>query len=82
MPQERPTPTSLPRAFALEELFFSTTDTKGHIRSGNRVFTRVSGYDERALIGAAHNVIEFGLATTEGFTGLCRQPMLDRMPPQ
>jgi aerotaxis receptor len=57
MPQERPTPTSLPRAFALEELFFSTTDTKGHIRSGNRIFTRVSGYEERELIGAAHNVI-------------------------
>jgi PAS domain S-box-containing protein len=57
MPQERPTPTSLPRAFALEELFFSTTDSKGHIRSGNRIFARVSGYDEHALIGAAHNVI-------------------------
>jgi PAS domain S-box-containing protein len=57
MPQERPTPTSLPRAFALEELFFSTTDPKGHIRSGNRVFARVSGYEEKDLIGAAHNII-------------------------
>lgn len=57
MPQERPTPTSLPRAFALEELFFSTTDTKGHIRSGNRIFARVSGYDEKDLLGAAHNII-------------------------
>jgi aerotaxis receptor len=50
-------PTSVERPFALDELFFSTTDRKGVIRSGNRVFTRVSGYAEQELLGEPHNII-------------------------
>ena len=50
-------PIAVERPFAAHEIFFSTTDRKGVIRSGNRVFTRVSGYTEADLIGAPHNII-------------------------
>lgn len=52
-----PTPVDSPRAFGLEELFFSTTDCRGIVRSGNEVFRRISGYSESALIGRPHNLI-------------------------
>lgn len=45
------------RSFAEDELFFSTTDPKGIITSGNDVFVRVSGYGLNDLLGAAHNII-------------------------
>lgn len=45
------------RDFDIAEMFFSTTDQKGIIRSGNRVFVRVSGHAEESLIGAPHNII-------------------------
>ncbi|MCP3981445.1 MAG: PAS domain-containing protein [bacterium] len=43
--------------FGIEELFFSTTDGKGIIRSGNEVFVRLSKYPIEALLGTPHNVI-------------------------
>lgn len=43
--------------FATSELFFSTTDRRGVIRSGNDVFTRISGYKESELIGFAHSKV-------------------------
>ena len=39
------------------ELFFSTTDGKGVITAGNRVFEHISGYALDDLIGKAHNVV-------------------------
>jgi PAS domain S-box-containing protein len=45
------------RPLALGELFFSTTDEKGVITAGNRVFEIVSGYPLDELIGRAHNVV-------------------------
>ncbi len=45
------------RRFADGELFFSTTDAKGLITAGNRVFERVSGYSLDELIGRAHNIV-------------------------
>ena len=53
----RITPTRVARPFDLHELFFSSTDLKGIIRSGNGVFVRVSGYSEAELIGEPHNII-------------------------
>lgn len=50
-------PISVERPFQVHELFFSTTDRKGVIRSGNRVFARVSGYTDADLIGAPHNIV-------------------------
>lgn len=43
--------------FALEELFFSTTDERGFIQSSNDVFVRVSKYSCDELVGQPHNVI-------------------------
>ncbi len=57
MPRSSIAPTTLERPFELAELFFSTTDPRGMIRSGNAVFARVSGYPESELIGQPHNII-------------------------
>ena len=43
--------------FDLSELFFSVTDSKGFIRSANRVFSTVSGYTPEEWLGAAHNLV-------------------------
>lgn len=46
------------RRFEIDELFFSTTDPKGVILSGNAVFARVAGFDSvEELIGQPHNII-------------------------
>lgn len=46
------------RPFGIDELFFSTTDVKGVILSGNEVFARVAAYGEvQELIGKPHNII-------------------------
>lgn len=51
------TPIQQEREFYLHELFFSTTDKKGIITSGNDVFARVSGYDLADLLGQPHNIV-------------------------
>jgi aerotaxis receptor len=51
------TPVDSPREFLDHEIFFSTTDRKGTILSGNEVFMRISGYAGADLIGRPHNVI-------------------------
>ena len=50
-------PVDLPCDFLIDEMFFSTTDKKGIIRSGNAVFARVSGYPMAELVGQPHNII-------------------------
>jgi len=45
------------RWLADAELFFSTTDEKGVITAGNRVFERISGYPMDELLGNAHNIV-------------------------
>lgn len=61
LPPSASTPRVIPRdqerPFAIHELFFSTTNLKGIIRSGNEVFRRISGYAEHELIGKPHNII-------------------------
>lgn len=49
--------TGVERQFGLDELFFSTTDARGVIRSGNEVFSRIAGYEIDELVGAPHNII-------------------------
>lgn len=56
-PGRRPTPQPFESPFGPDEIFFSTTDRRGIIRSGNRVFTRVSKYDRAELIGSPHSTI-------------------------
>lgn len=43
--------------FGIEELFFSRTDERGVIRSGNEVFFRVSKYATDDMIGAPHKLV-------------------------
>lgn len=51
------TPCNVSSDFRLEELFFSTTNPKGTITSGNSVFVRVSRFTAEELIGEPHNAI-------------------------
>lgn len=44
-------------SFSVEEMFFSRTDTKGRILSGNAVFQRVSQFEWKEILGQPHNVI-------------------------
>ncbi|WP_264210497.1 PAS domain-containing protein [Leisingera thetidis] len=43
--------------FALDEVFFSRTDSRGVIQAGNAVFSRVAKYPLADLLGAPHKVI-------------------------
>ncbi len=43
--------------FSFEELFFSRTDSRGIIISGNEVFQRISLYDWEEIIKRPHNLI-------------------------
>lgn len=45
------------RELGIEELFFSFTDRKGRITSGNNVFTRVSVYSAEEMYGSPHNIV-------------------------
>ncbi len=45
------------RRFEPDEIIVSKTDLKGRITYANRVFQRVSLYDEAELLGKAHNVV-------------------------
>lgn len=40
-----------------KEYIYSTTDTKGIIRYGNKYFTLISGYDFKELINQPHNIL-------------------------
>lgn len=50
-------PVDSPREFREHEMFFSTTDRKGVILSGNEVFIRISGYSAAEMVGQPHNII-------------------------
>ncbi len=50
-------PKNIESPFDLSELFFSITDPKGVILTGNDVFVRVSKMSKEELIGKPHNVI-------------------------
>lgn len=43
--------------FHLSELFYSRTDDRGVIQSGNTVFQRVAGFDWDEMLGAPHKII-------------------------
>ncbi|MFC4060088.1 PAS domain-containing protein [Planomonospora corallina] len=50
-------PSEAEQIIGADELFFSTTDRNGLIRSGNSVFVRVSGFSLDELTGAPHNIV-------------------------
>lgn len=55
--QARTAARNVERPLRVEELFFSTTNPKGIITSGNDVFSRVSGYPLGEMVGKAHNLV-------------------------
>ncbi|GAA3165932.1 hypothetical protein GCM10010466_65920 [Planomonospora alba] len=50
-------PSEAEQVIGTDELFFSTTDRHGLIRSGNSVFVRISGFSVEELVGAPHNIV-------------------------
>ena len=57
MRTDGPAPLAREQRLEPDELFFSTTDRKGVIRSGNEVFHRVSRYSRSEMVGKAHNLV-------------------------
>jgi len=55
----RPKPINKESEFKPDEIFFSSTDLKGIILSGNDVFQRISKYSMDELIGSPHNILNF-----------------------
>jgi PAS domain S-box-containing protein len=51
------TPTSVEKVMREEDFIVSMTDTKGLITYGNRIFIEFSGYTEKELLGAQHNIV-------------------------
>lgn len=49
--------TDTERLLGVDELFFSTTDSRGVIQQANSVFVRISGYALDELLGAPHNLV-------------------------
>lgn len=50
-------PTSGEAPFGLDEIFFSRTNERGLIQSGNEVFRRVSHFSWQELLGSPHKII-------------------------
>ena len=57
MSKPKVSPTELEQPFAFNDLFFSTTDVRGVITSGNATFARVADYSLTDLIGDPHNIV-------------------------
>lgn len=57
MKRQATEPTGIAQNFAINETFFSTTDERGIITSGNSVFSRTSEYALEELVGSPHNLI-------------------------
>lgn len=51
------TPTSVEKVMREDDFIVSKTDLTGRITYGNRIFIEFSGYTEKELIGAQHNII-------------------------
>lgn len=50
-------PTSVEKVMRENDFIVSKTDLKGRITYGNRIFIEFSGYSEKELLGAQHNII-------------------------
>ncbi len=50
-------PKNIESPFRPDEIFFSTTNLKGIILSGNSVFYRTSKYSKDELVGSPHNIV-------------------------
>lgn len=50
-------PTGAQHDVGIDDMFFSTTDSRGVIDRANSVFVRLSRYGRDELLGAPHNII-------------------------
>lgn len=57
MKESKTQPLLTERPFRYDELFFSTTDSRGILNSFNEVFVRVSGFTADQLFNKPHNII-------------------------
>lgn len=54
---QRPHPTQSEKILNADEFIVSKTDIHGKILYGNKVFIKISGYDESELIGSPHSIL-------------------------
>ena len=57
MANTRVRPSGRERTFGEDEIIVSKTDTRGVITYANHVFSRVSGYAVKELVGAPHSIV-------------------------
>ena len=53
----RPTPTNNEKSLSESEFIVSKTDAKGKILYGNKIFIKISGYEEHELLGKPHSIL-------------------------
>ncbi len=53
----RPQPTSVERSLSEDDFIVSKTDLKGRIIYGNKMFIKLSGYDESELLNKPHSIL-------------------------
>lgn len=53
----RPQPTSVERSLNEDDFIVSKTDLKGRIIYGNKMFIKLSGYDESELLNKPHSIL-------------------------
>ena len=51
------TPNNKEKILSQDEFIVSKTDTKGKILYGNKVFIKISGYEEKELLGKPHSIL-------------------------
>ncbi|MDX1810085.1 MAG: PAS domain-containing protein [Sulfurospirillaceae bacterium] len=54
---QRPTPTQVEKTLKDDEFIVSKTDLKGKIIYGNKIFIKISGYNELELINQPHSIL-------------------------
>ena len=54
---KQPMPTNREKTFSENDLVISKTDARGKITYGNEIFIELSGYSEKELLNAPHNII-------------------------
>jgi len=53
----RPTPRNNEKVLSADEFIVSKTDMKGKILYGNKIFIKISGYEEHELLGKPHSIL-------------------------
>jgi PAS domain S-box-containing protein len=53
----KPTPKNNEKVLSADEFIVSKTDMKGKILYGNKIFIKISGYEEHELLGKPHSIL-------------------------